>query len=93
MQKRSNRLSGADFSKVNNWQAICMHLSYIVRKIEAQTMTKKKLFCKQCFREDTHSQVQCPPSLKAGLVVITLGLALFFWPARCVCCGTVRLSS
>ena len=36
MQKRSNRLSGVDFSKVNNWQAICMHLGYIVRKIEAQ---------------------------------------------------------
>ena len=83
------------FQKLSIWQVICRIYSLDVEKVEVLVAKKKRkqLFCKQCCREDTHSRVQCPVLLKAFLFVITLGLAWFFWPRRCVCCGTVRIGA
>ena len=83
------------FQKLSIWQVICRIYSLGVEKVEVLVAKKKRkqLFCKQCCREDTHARVQCPVLLKAFLFVITLGLAWFFWPRRCVCCGTVRIGA
>lgn len=48
------------------------------------------LFCEQCYRYDKHIPVKVWFVFKITVIVLTLGLALIFWPKRCSCCGSIR---
>jgi len=50
----------------------------------------QKLFCKSCFRMDVHSPVKFSALIRGILLVVSLGLIIFFWPKKCICCGKVR---
>lgn len=51
---------------------------------------KSVLFCEQCYRYDKHIPVKVGAVFRVLLVLVTLGLALIFWPKRCSCCGSMR---
>jgi|GEM_PF-2664574 len=60
------------------------------RQPKRRKSTSTQKFCEQCYRYDHHSPVKVALPIKVVLVVMTLGLALLFWPTRCVCCGSIR---
>lgn len=53
--------------------------------------SKSVKHCRSCWREDIHVPVPIPAFLLGFLTVMTLGLALFARPSRCVCCGKHRI--
>ncbi|MBL8852999.1 MAG: hypothetical protein JNK57_03405 [Planctomycetaceae bacterium] len=59
-------------------------------KKSSETKDRMVLFCEQCYRYDKHIAVKVSLVIKILLVVLTLGLALIFWPKRCSCCGSIR---
>lgn len=54
------------------------------------TADRMVLFCEECYRYDKHIPVKTWFVFKAVIVILTLGLALIFWPKRCSCCGSIR---
>jgi hypothetical protein len=47
-------------------------------------------YCYGCQRSDLHVPLRLNRRVTVLLVLLTLGLAILFWPYRCVTCGSVR---
>lgn len=50
-------------------------------------------YCCRCWREDLLKPWQVDNILYGLAIGMTIGLALLFWPYRCVTCGTSRLNT
>jgi hypothetical protein len=59
-----------------------------IRLSQELTMVK---FCSACWRKERHRKIT-PPSILYGVVLVgTFGIAWFFRPKQCLCCGKTRL--
>lgn len=51
---------------------------------------REMLHCRSCSRSDWHKPVAIHWTVAALLIVATAGIAWFFRPYRCTCCGKIR---
>lgn len=50
----------------------------------------KFCFCSSCWRDEYHTPVELDGFARGLIILMTLGLAAFFWPYRCRTCGHLR---
>lgn len=55
-----------------------------------KSRTKKRKYCKSCWRPEAHVRLRFNPLIEVLLVVCTIGLIFVFWPYRCTLCGKMR---
>ncbi len=48
-------------------------------------------YCSACWRKEKHRLIRPPSFLYGAMLVGTLGIAWFFRPKQCLCCGKTRL--
>lgn len=59
----------------------------------AAPSNSKKMYCRECWREEFFKPQEIGPILVGLRVILSLGLSMFFWPCRCVTCGTKRYAN